>query len=99
MPLDWTQPLQTRHDKPRAAVLMDGLSPSGKRRVAIIGDRTLSVSGGKSAGMATGVYDGNWGKEGWPTIFLFDDAGRCNTGGADSPFDLVNVADTLAAAA
>jgi hypothetical protein len=99
MALDWTQPLVTSHDRPRAAILLDGLSPGGKRRVAIIGDYALSKDPRGLSGMALGAFDGKWGREGWPTVFLFDDAGRCNCGGAASPFDLVNAADELAAAA
>lgn len=95
MPIDWTQRLQTRHDRPRTAILLDGLGVGGKRRVAIIGDHALSHEMGKSAYTIENTFD----RADHPTIYLFDENGRCNCSGKDSPFDLVNVADTLAKAA
>lgn len=95
MPIDWTGRLQTNHDKPRTAILLDGLSPGGKRRVAIIGDHALTHEMGRSAYTIEGAFD----TKDWPTVYLFDENGRCNCDGNPSPFDLINVADTLAKAA
>lgn len=92
MPLDWNAPLQTKHDRPRYARLMDGIGAGGRRRVAITGDFALLTDPKGTKSLAMGAFDGDNGNQGWPTVFLFDESGRCNTGGADSPFDLVNTA-------
>lgn len=84
MPLDWNSPLQTSHGQPRQARLRDGQGPGGQRRVAIIGDYALSHE------MGRGAYVGDFERGDWPTIFLFNEQGRCSTTGQPSQFDLVN---------
>jgi hypothetical protein len=86
MPIDWMQPLQTSHDKPRRGVLLpdDGIaSRLGKRRVQV-----SNLDGGQLRA----------DKEPF-TVWLFDEKGHCNTSGHNSLFDLVNVTDALAKAA
>jgi hypothetical protein len=87
MPIDWNAPLQTRHDKPRKAEPLadDGIAGRlGKRRVMV-----SNITGGQLVKDPLEPY----------TVYLYDERGRCNCSGKDSPFDLVNVADTMAKAA
>jgi len=92
MPIDWTDKLQTRHDDlPREASLLPGVGPSNKRRVLVMGDHGMKLA---NEARAVGPD-----RDRYKTVYLYDENGRCNCSGNDSPFDLVNVADTLARAA
>ena len=83
MAIHWNEPLQTRHDKPKK---VDALPDDGV--ASRLGKRRGFVHAPDSTpDKPTG------------TVYLYDENGRCNCSGKDSPFDLVNVAVTLAKAA
>lgn len=84
--IDWSSPLCTSHYPPRPAQLLDGLTLSGRRRVAIQGDFSASCS----------VSDP---RREVLTTFTYSENGISRTDGAPSEFDLQNVAAEIAQAA